>query len=65
MKKINIYCGYKRNTAIKRIPIIINDFVFQIPCLECNGTKYFDCGIEDEKTICITCKGTGIQLLGI
>lgn len=33
--------------------------------LECSGTGIFDCGIEEEKGICICCKGTGKVFIGI
>lgn len=63
-KKINVYCGWYRNTVVKQRPVIKKDFVFQIKCLECGGTGTFNCEIKDEFGICISCKGTGNQYIG-
>lgn len=63
--KINIYCGFQRNTIVSVLPAIFGNIVFQIDCLECSGTGIFDCGIEEEKGICICCKGTGKVFIGI
>nr|DAF71218.1 MAG TPA: TRYPTOPHAN RNA-BINDING ATTENUATOR PROTEIN-INHIBITORY PROTEIN REGULATION, ANTI-TRAP [Caudoviricetes sp.] len=64
IKRINIYCGYHRNTIVKQQPTIEKKFALQIKCLECNGTGIFDCGIKEECGICISCKGTGNQYIG-
>ena len=63
-RKINVYCGWWRTKIVKRVPLIIDDVVLQIPCLECHGTGIFDCGIEEQRGMCIQCKGTGKQFLG-
>lgn len=64
MKKINIYCGFYRNTIVKIRPKLINQIFLEIPCLECHGKGIFNCGIEEQKGTCINCKGTGKQYLG-
>ena len=63
-KKINIYCGWHRNTMVRQYPHIEKEFIFTIKCLECKGTGLFDCGIEEENGICVSCKGTGEQYVG-
>ena len=63
-KKINVYCGWYRNTVVKQRPVIKKDFVFQIKCLECNGSGIFDCGIKEENETCVSCNGTGKQYIG-
>ena len=63
-KKINDYCGWYRNTVVKQRPVIKKDFVFQIKCLECNGSGIFDCGIKEENETCVSCNGTGKQYIG-
>ena len=63
-KKINVYCGWYRNTVVKQRPVIKKDFVFQIKCLECNDSGIFDCGIKEENETCVSCNGTGKQYIG-
>lgn len=63
-KKINVYCGWYRNTVVKQRPVIKKIFVFQIKCLECNGSGIFDCGIKEENETCVSCNGTGKQYIG-
>lgn len=63
-KKINVYCGWYRNTVVKQRHVIKKDFVFQIKCLECNGSGIFDCGIKEENETCVSCNGTGKQYIG-
>lgn len=63
-RKIDVYCGWHRNTIVNQHPIIEKDFVLQIKCLECNGAGIFDCGIRKEHGRCISCKGTGKQYIG-
>lgn len=66
MSKINIYCGWYRNTIVKVKPKIVDDIVFEIPCLECGGTGVWDY-FPEEDTVhsCINCKGAGKQYVGI
>lgn len=62
--RINIYCGFKRDTVVKKkLRIKKNMFIYS-DCLECNGTGIFDCGIPEMKGVCTQCKGTGIQYFG-
>jgi len=66
MKNINIYCGWQRDTVIKVRPKILNDIVFEVLCLECNGTGLWDFLPEKvQSDMCIACKGTGRQYLGL
>jgi len=64
--KINVYCGWYRDTIVRIKPKIISDTVFEIPCLECEGTgawNYFE--EELGKLKCVNCKGIGKQYIGI
>lgn len=62
--KMNIYCGFKRDTVVKKkLHIKKNMFIYS-DCLECGGTGIFDCGIPEMKGRCVQCKGTGIQCFG-
>lgn len=62
--KMNIYCGFKRDTVIKKkLHIKKNMFIYS-DCLECKGTGIFDCGIPEVKSECVECKGTGMQYFG-
>lgn len=63
-KTINIYCGFNRDTIVKRIFANNNNYILKGKCLECNGTGIFDCGIPEQKGICVSCKGTGDQYFG-
>lgn len=65
MFKVNVYCGWWRDTIVKIKPTI-KDIVLEIPCLECEGTGDWNYA-EDliGKCKCIICKGTGKQFLGI
>lgn len=66
MNKINVYCGWYRNTMVQMNPKIIDEIVFEIPCLECGGTGIWDYFPEKEPTCrCVVCKGTGKQYVGI
>lgn len=66
MRNINIYCGWQRKTIVKTSPKIVDDIVFEIPCLECGGTGIWEYFIEEESTFqCTVCKGTGKQYLGL
>lgn len=66
MSKINIYCGCYRDTIVKAKPKIINEIVFEIPCLECEGTGIWDYFPEEIPAHqCVSCKGTGKQYIGI
>lgn len=63
--RMNIYCGFMRDTIIKKkVHIKSNMFIYS-GCLECRGTGIFDCGIPEMKGTCIQCKGTGIQYFGM
>ena len=62
--RINIDCGFKRDTVIKKKLHIKKDIFVYSDCLECGGTGIFDCGIPEMKRKCIQCKGTGIQYFG-
>lgn len=66
MKNINIYCGFERDTIVKVKPTIIQDIVFEIPCLECEGRGIWDYGLpEIPIEPCNVCKGTGRQYVGL
>lgn len=66
MMKLNIYCGWRRDTIIKAEPKIVKDIVFEIPCLECEGTGVWDYFTEEELPCqCADCNGTGKQYVGI
>lgn len=66
-RSINVYCGWYRDTIIKiRQPKINSGVVFEILCLECNGTGEWNCfenGLGKLK--CVNCKSTGKQYIGI
>lgn len=66
MSKVNIYCGWYRNTIVEVKPKIIDEIVFEIPCLECDGTGMWDYFPEEIPAHpCVNCKGTGKQYVGI
>ena len=62
-KKINVDCGWYRNTVVKQRPVIKKDFVFQIKCLECNGSGIFDCGIKEETKLVFLVMEQGNNIL--
>jgi len=61
--KANIYCGYYRETIIKQKLNILDIDIFEIPCLECNGTGRWNFMPEYEEIDCVQCKGTGKQYI--
>lgn len=66
MRNINVYCGWHRDTIVKIKPIIVGEVVFEIPCLECDGTGIWNYFPEERPThSCVVCKGTGKQYVGI
>lgn len=64
--EVDVYCGWERETIVRRKGKIVGDMVLQIDCLECGGTGWWDFGPDDEEPgPCVQCKGTGKQYLGI
>ena len=64
-RRINVYCGFWRTTVVPAKSKIVGDIAFVIPCLECDGTGIFDCGIEEEEGTCVRCKGTVVEFIGL
>ena len=63
---VDVYCGWGRDTIVRRKAKIVGGMVLQIGCLECGGTGWWDFGPpEVEPGPCVQCKGTGKQYLGI
>lgn len=66
MSELEIYCGWHRDTIVKVKPKIVDEIVFEIPCLECGGTGVWDYFLEEMPACpCVNCKGTGKQYVGI
>ena len=63
--KINVYCGWTRDSVIKERPEIVKGVAFQITCIECLGSGQWNFGPPGTSGICIQCKGTGKQYVGL
>lgn len=64
--KIDVYCGWSRETIVRCKTRIVRDIAFEIPCLECDGTGVWDYFPEEiPARKCNACKGTGKQYVGI
>lgn len=62
---INIYCGFHRETIIKK-KSVVKEVTFEIDCLECDGTGEWNYAEElIGKQKCVSCKGTGVQYIGL
>ena len=66
MSSIDVYCGWCRDTIVSIEPCIIDGIVFEIPCLECEGTGIWDYFTEEiPPDQCNVCKGSGRQYIGV
>lgn len=66
MKSICVYCGWWRNTIIRTKPKNVGNVYFKIHCLECGGTGTWSYYPEEvTESLCVVCKGTGEQYLGL
>lgn len=63
---VDVYCGWYRDTVVRKDAEVISGIALQIDCLECGGTGWWDFGPDEEEPgPCVCCKGTGKEYLGI
>lgn len=67
VKKITVYCGWQRDTEVRAQTEIVSGIAFKMPCFECGGSGVWNYYPDEDENgcLCVSCKGTGVQYVGI